>query len=232
MEIYEGIEIVDLCLFIKKHKTLVIGDLHLGFEESLNKQGVLIPRLQFAAVMKNLPKILEKTNPETVIITGDVKHEFGTISNQEWNNILKVFELIQKHSKELIVIKGNHDKILEPITEKRNIKILDEYKIGNVHFVHGDIIKDNLSEIIIMGHEHPAIKFAERPTQKYKCFIKGKYEDSILIVLPSFNIISEGTNIKDHRFLSPYLKKADIDNFEVYIIEDKPYYFGKLKDIE
>ena len=48
MEIAKGIEIIDLGLYIKKHKLLVFADFHIGYEESLNKQGVLIPRFQFS----------------------------------------------------------------------------------------------------------------------------------------------------------------------------------------
>src|SRR3989344_2637379 len=230
MEIYKNIKIEDLCLLID-NETLVVGDLHLGFEESLNKQGVLIPRIQFTEVMKRLSMLLKKLKPKKVIIVGDVKHEFGTISNQEWNNILKVFKLIKEYS-ELIIIKGNHDTILKPITEKENINILDEYWLNDIQFLHGDIIPKKLGKLIIMGHEHPAIKFKERPTEKFKCFLKGKYKTHELIVMPSFNFISLGSDITKNQLLSPFLKKADLNNFEVYVIEDKPYYFGKIKDLE
>ena len=230
MEIYKNIKIEDLCLLID-NETLVVGDLHLGFEESLNKQGILIPRIQFTEVMKRLSMLLKKLKPKKVIIVGDVKHEFGTISNQEWNNILKVFKLIKEYS-ELIIIKGNHDTILKPITEKENINILNEYWLNDIQFLHGDIIPKKLGKLIIMGHEHPAIKFKERPTEKFKCFLKGKYKTHELIVMPSFNFISLGSDITKNQLLSPFLKKADLNNFEVYVIEDKPYYFGKIKDLE
>ena len=230
MEIYKNIKIEDLCLLIE-NETLVVGDLHLGFEESLNKQGILIPRIQFTEVMKRLSMLLKKLKPKKVIIVGDVKHEFGTISNQEWNNILKVFKLIKEYS-ELIIIKGNHDTILKPITEKENINILNEYWLNDIQFLHGDIIPKKLGKLIIMGHEHPAIKFKERPTEKFKCFLKGKYKTHELIVMPSFNFISLGSDITKNQLLSPFLKKADLNNFEVYVIEDKPYYFGKIKDLE
>ena len=230
MEIYKNIKIEDLCLLIE-NETLVVGDLHLGFEESLNKQGILIPRIQFTEVMKRLSMLLKKLKPKKVIIVGDVKHEFGTISNQEWNNILKVFKLIKEYS-ELIIIKGNHDTILKPITEKENINILNEYWLNDIQFLHGDIIPKKLGKLIIMGHEHPAIKFKERPTEKFKCFLKGKYKTHELIVMPSFNFISLGSDITKNQLLSPFLKKADLNNFEVYVIEDKPYYFGKVKNLE
>jgi len=61
MEILKDIEIVDLGLFLKEEKILIIADLHIGYEESLNKQGVLLPRFQFADLIKRLKRILKHT---------------------------------------------------------------------------------------------------------------------------------------------------------------------------
>ena len=59
MEIQRGIEIIDLALYLKKEKILIISDLHLGYEEALNKQGYLIPRFQFEEIIKKLKSILK-----------------------------------------------------------------------------------------------------------------------------------------------------------------------------
>jgi len=37
MNILPGIKIIDLALYLEKQKTVIIGDLHLGYEEMLNK---------------------------------------------------------------------------------------------------------------------------------------------------------------------------------------------------
>ena len=81
MEIIKGIEICDLSLYLKGYKTLIIADLHLGYEESLNKKGVLVPRIQFKDTYERLNKILTSKKIETMIITGDLKHEFGVINS-------------------------------------------------------------------------------------------------------------------------------------------------------
>ncbi|MBI2107178.1 metallophosphoesterase [Candidatus Woesearchaeota archaeon] len=229
MEILKGIGINGLTLFIKESKTLVLGDLHLGFEESLNKQGVFIPRFQFQEILLILKKILNKLKPEKIIIVGDLKHEFGSISEQEWRHVLELIDFLSLRS-ELIIIKGNHDVKLSPITKKRNIKILPFYKQKEILFAHGDVIVKEDSKIIIIGHEHPAVSFRERSTQKYKCFLKGKYKKSVLIVMPSLNLVTEGSDITKGRFISPYLKQTK--NIEVYVNEDKTYRFGKLRDID
>jgi putative SbcD/Mre11-related phosphoesterase len=234
--IFEGIEIIDLALYLKKEKILVITDTHIGYEESLNKQGVMIPRTAFKETVQKLEKILKKTGKvEKIIINGDIKDEFGKISETEWRNTLKLIDFLLKHCKELILIKGNHDKILGPIAEKRNTKIADFFKINDILVIHGDKIpeKEVLKDVktIIIGHEHPAITIRDKArAEKYKCFLKGKYKKYNLIVQPSFNPLVEGSDILSEEQLSPFLKQ-DLGNFEVLIVADSIYNFGKLSKI-
>ena len=49
--------------------------------------------------------------------------------------------------------------------------------------------------------------------------------------MPSFNLIQQGTDVTNQKRLSPFLKK-DIKNFEEYIVEDKVYKFGKIKNFK
>ena len=101
MGFYKDIEIVDLCLYIKKYKTLIIADVHLGYEESLNQRGVLIPKIQFKDTYERIDNILKNKETETVVVTGDLKHEFGVINNTEWNNILKIIDLFLKNAQNM-----------------------------------------------------------------------------------------------------------------------------------
>lgn len=232
MNISKNIKIIDLALYLTKYKTLIISDSHIGYEEALNKQGVMVPRFQFTELLKRLEKIFAKVKPETIIINGDIKHEFGTISTQEWRHTLRLIDFFARHCKKLIMLKGNHDKVLGPIAEKRNITIADNIILGDTLITHGHklvkVLPRNIKTIII-GHEHPAVSFQERPGDKFKCFLKGKYKKAALIVMPSFNLVIEGSDITKEKLLSPFLK--DISNFECYIVEDKIYRFGKVKNL-
>lgn len=233
MRILQNIEIIDLALFFDC--TLVIADVHIGYEEALNKQGILVPRLQFDEIVKRIEGIfgiLKNKKIERIVVNGDLKHEFGAISEQEWRNTLKFLDLLAKHCNEIVLVKGNHDNILGPIAKKRNVNIVDSIGIGKVLVAHGDKIPVIKSyDIIIIGHEHPAISIKEGSRiETYKCFLKGKYKGKNLIVQPSFNPIIEGTNILRDEILSPLLQQ-NLDNFEVYVVEDKVYNFGKLKNL-
>lgn len=236
MEIYKGMDIINLCLYIKKHKTLVIADLHLGYEEAMSKKGILVPRVQFKEIYEKISDILKNLDIETVVITGDLKHEFGVISDTEWKNVLQIIDLFLKYCKKLVIIKGNHDVALPFITKKRDIELVNYYKIDDILICHGDEIIDNQdfkkSKIIIIGHEHPAIGLNDKTKhENFKCFLKGKFLNKTLIVLPSFNPLTIGTDVSRNRLLSPFLQQ-DLNNFEVYVVEkNKIYNFGKLKNI-
>ncbi|MBI2659155.1 metallophosphoesterase [Candidatus Woesearchaeota archaeon] len=232
MKILPNIEIIDLALYFKA--TLVIADIHIGYEEALNKQGILVPRLQFEEMIKRMEKVFGMLNNKKlkrIVVNGDLKHEFGTISEQEWRNTLKFIDLLAKHCKEVILIKGNHDTILGPIAKKRNVKVVDSLAVGKVLITHGNKVPGNIKsyDTLIIGHEHPAISIREGPrVEQFKCFLKGRYKGKNLIVQPSFNSMIEGTDLLRDKILSPFLHQ-NLDNFDVYIVEDKVYEFGKLK---
>ena len=230
MPIPQHFSFVDLALQYKD--TLIIGDLQLGYETVLHKQGVLIPTFQLKDIFKHLDYIFSKTTAKRVVINGDIKHEFGTISDQEWRETLQLFDYLLEKVEEVIVVKGNHDLVLGPIAKKRNLKIVDAYTLDDVTFLHGHVILPNLGKTIVIGHEHPAITFPERPGEKYKCFLVGKWKGHTLIVLPSFNPLTEGSDVTQGSFLSPFLKE-DMKHFTVYAVEDYTVFpFGKVKDLQ
>ena len=83
--------LIDKSLYFPEEKILVLGDLHIGYEEYLNEQGVFLPRLQFKEIMKDLEKVFKITGRvNEIIVLGDLKHEFGSISCQEWKEVREV----------------------------------------------------------------------------------------------------------------------------------------------
>jgi len=231
----KNLKIVDLGLYLKKEQILVIGDLHLGYEESLSRQGVLVPRFQLKETIKRLGDMLEKIKAKEIVITGDLKHEFGKILFTESRDTLEFLDFLLKKYK-VTIIKGNHDNVLSYIAQKRNIELKQYVKINDIFICHGDKLMGNIdffnSKTIIIGHEHPAVSVSKNSrNETFKCFLIGKYKDKELIVIPSFNILIEGSNVLREKILSPFLKKSKLDEFEVHVIADKVYDFGKLKNL-
>jgi putative SbcD/Mre11-related phosphoesterase len=234
MEISPGIEIIGPSLWFKKEKILIVGDFHLGYEEYLHQKGVLLPKQQAKQIHQQLQEILKKVNPKTIIINGDLKHEFGRVLRQEWKEVLILIDLLLKSCQELILIRGNHDMILGPIAEKRNIRVVQEYLVENTLIIHGDKLIEPPKDLkrIIIGHEHPAISLKDKSkTEKFKCFLKGTWNKKELIVMPSFNPLLEGTDIAKEQLLSPFLKS--ISDFQVMMIhEQEALNFGTVKKIQ
>jgi hypothetical protein len=232
-------EMIDLGILVKKN-TVIFSDFHIGYEEALNKKGILLPKFQFKEIINRLNKIFldlkkRKIKIEKVVINGDLKHEFGKISEQEWRETLRLLDFLLKHSKEIILVKGNHDNILGPIAEKRNVKIVEYFMVDNVLIVHGNKIPEKeiieRCNTIIIGHEHPAVSLRDDArNEKFKCFLKGRFKNNELVVMPSFCLATEGTDVLSENLLSPFLKQ-DISNFDAIIVADKVYDFGKLKNL-
>ena len=236
MKIFDDIELIDLAVYV--NKTLIVTDFHIGYEESLNKQGLMVPRFQFDEIMKRLEKIFSRLKGkkiDKIIVNGDLKHEFSTISDQEWRHTLKLLDFFEKHCNEIILIKGNHDTILGPIAKKRNIRVMDHFIINNILIIHGDVIPSKTLlkgvKTIIIGHEHPAVSVREGPrAELFKAFLVGKWKKYNLVVQPSFNLVTEGTDVLKEEVLSPFLK-GNLRNLNAIIVGDKLYNFGKIKDL-
>lgn len=231
MEKYElipGILAIGKSILIKKEKVMIIGDIHIGYEESLNNSGIFVPRNNFKEIFSEIQYLINRIKPKIVVINGDLKHEMGKISNQEWKEISELLNFLKSKAK-IILIKGNHDKIIEPIAKKQRIKFLREYKTKFVCITHGDSFIESDKKVIIIGHEHPAITLRENfKRESFKVFLKGKIKNKTLIVMPSFFNITEGNDFLNGEILSPYIKKGK--EFEVFVIGDKIYNFGKIKD--
>ncbi|MBI2046939.1 metallophosphoesterase [Candidatus Pacearchaeota archaeon] len=233
-EIFKGIEIKGKALWIAKEKILAVADLHIGYEQALNEQGILAPREMFKEIEKEIKGLL-KLKPKIIVINGDLKHEFGRISRQEWKDVSNILDFLKKHAKKIILIKGNHDTILKPISRQRGIDARNFYIKKDVCFIHGHKMfaecLDKKIKTLIMGHRHPAIILRDKAkSESYKCFLAGRWKGKRVIIMPSFFPLVEGSDISAD-FENKLAFNFNLKNFEVYAIGDKVYDFGKLKKV-
>jgi len=228
---------------------LVIGDLHIGYEERIASSGLL--RMQMKDIFDRLDKIFNKLKKEKIklkkiIIAGDLKHEFGEISESEWRDTLKFLNYIGEKCNEIILTRGNHDTIVGPIVNKGKVKLVDYWleNIGDksIGFLHGNKWFNELeaSNVLIMGHSHPAIVLKDDyKKEKYKCFLNGKWDKKECYIIPSFSSISYGHDMRNfedngHKGFS-VIPDKQIKKFNLMIYnekEDKVYDFGKLDGLK
>src|SRR3989344_741692 len=244
VEILPGVEIADLALYLRKENILVIGDVHLGYESAMAKQGVFMPRFQFRDTIERLERIFsllkqrkkaEGIKFEAVVVNGDLKHDFATITEQEWRDILKLRDFLLVQSEQVILVKGNHDIKLAPIARKRGIVLVESIAINDKFVCHGHVVPDSSgfkgAKIVIVGNEHPAVSFRDGArSELYKCFILGRWGKKKMVVMPSFNQITIGTDILKERFISPFMQQ-DLGSFDVFAVGDAAYHFGKVRGL-
>ncbi|RJQ22559.1 metallophosphoesterase [Candidatus Woesearchaeota archaeon] len=230
IELAPGVFAFGLCTYLPEVKTLIVCDLHLGFEESLSKKGVLVPRFQFRDIVARLELILSQVPVRRVILNGDVKHEFGTVSRQEWREVRRLVDFFGKKGIGVVAVKGNHDTIFGPLAKELAIREVPEFRHKDVLIVHGDEIPTRLAKVIVMGHEHPAVVIREgAKKEKFKCFVRTKFRSATVIVQPAFNPLTYGTDIAQGELLSPLL--VNLRNADVFVVDEESLRvlpFGKL----
>lgn len=92
-----GTSIIDLALKVEDY--LIISDLHLGYEQSLNAEGIMVPRFQYPLIVERLREIQRKSSCNKIIVNGDLKHEFGKITRQEWSETMKFLDFLGENFK-------------------------------------------------------------------------------------------------------------------------------------
>ena len=218
-------------------KILVVGDLHLGYEGALNETGILVTRKMFEEMISDLEKVFSRVGKvDKVVLLGDVKHVFGTVIKQEWEDVLSLFSFLEEKCEEIIIVKGNHDNILEPIVKKNGkVRLKDYFIMGSIVFLHGhrgfEEIWDDKVKTWIIGHVHPAVNLTDGvKVEKYKCFLQGRWKGKEVIIVPSFAEHSGGS---DPRFEGMSLAWAfNLKKFDVKVVSDlEVLNFGKLEKL-
>lgn len=222
-EILPGIEIVNSypAIYIEELSLIAVSDLQLGEELYLAEQGIFVPQLQLKEILKEFRGIFKKVKPKRLIINGDIKHEFGEASAQEWREVKELIDYLKKKVEEIILVRGNHDNYLLTIASKIGLKVFDPFYLFNkILFTHGHKLLEfpKEAETVIIGHEQPSILLTRGYDRvKVSCFLYGKMKDGRnLICLPAFSPLAAGVSvnlIEREELLSPILKeKTDFES--------------------
>ncbi len=231
-------------VFFPERGILAIGDLHIGYEQSLIESGILVPERQVMEIIGDLKKIIDEIKSrefqlKKIIFLGDIKHYF----NYEWKekfNFEKILDFLRQYVKDsdIILIKGNHDKF-----DFSGKKMKNYYFNSGIIFLHGhmsfpQVFEPRVSTIVI-GHLHPSVLLSDKidiKREKYKCFLHGFFNGKEIIIAPSFFGAIEGTPVNELGFsredfsIIPY---SELRNFEVHAISDgrEIFDFGKVKNL-
>lgn len=153
-----------------KERVLVIGDLHIGWEVTLARQGIHVPSQTFKMLLR-LEGLIERNHPTRLIMLGDVKHSITGTELEEWHDVPEFFERVLKLVPNVQVVVGNHDGNLEPLTPSKvellpssGTTIWEKYGLIHGHAWPTPLILG--CDTLILGHLHPAITL--RDARGYK----------------------------------------------------------------
>jgi putative SbcD/Mre11-related phosphoesterase len=217
VELLDGLPIA----YIRSLDALVLSDLHLGYESHMAKKGVFIPKANLKKILGELEVALRIKKARRIIVVGDIKNDFSTVGDDEFNELYEIIQLCKKKRVELTLIKGNHDNFIDRYKESFKIKVFsNEARIEGYLFFHGDKvpkITGNKPRMLISGHEHPSIGIVKSigRTEKLRCFLSGTYKGIDLLILPAISYFAVGSDINlqgKERLLSPIFRNIDVDS--------------------
>jgi len=205
-------------------KSLVITDLHIGFESELGRRKIIVGKnTTISQTTNEVNEIIEKENPDSLILLGDIKSNVQNITNNEWNDVPYFFKNINQNL-ETILVPGNHDGNIEKLIPK-NITLTSPNGIiiDDVLLTHGHAMpKSNFSNItkIIMGHIHPVFFDSDSLLNGERVWITMKLlKEKIfpqssgtieITIIPSFNKFFYSKQKKFYRkSISPIIHKID-----------------------
>ncbi len=222
------------CAYLPESETIAISDLHLGFEVYMESEGLFLPRLQMKLEIERIETILREYAPSTIIINGDVKHEFSRNTPQEWIEIKKLFDLLSSKAR-VIVVRGNHDNYILNIAGRFGIQVTRSTRKGGILFAHGDmLVEEKGGECTVIGHEHPALRVVDSVGAYTKFPVFLHLEDRKVLILPAFSPFALGTDVLSgfDGFMSPYLKDANPGRSTIYaMVEGTLSRLGTVEEV-
>ena len=207
---------------------LVIADLHIGYEKTLEERGYKIPSMR-KDFIERIKKLQKENKSRKLIILGDVKHTVPVATWDEKYEIPNFFKEMSGLFDRIIVIKGNHDGNIERMVHEKKVEIVPELILEDFAFTHGHRYPTEKAmecRTLVMGHIHPTFKIRDRTgtMHNYPCWVMGKIKKKKLekyknikcenvLIVPSFNQLTTG-----YKGLSGPLAKA-IKREAIYLLD-------------
>lgn len=230
-EVSPGVSVTnDRCLILDDGPTVVVGDLHLGYESSLESEGMFLPRINVGSVRNALNVILDEYEPERVVLLGDIKHDFRRSGYKAKEEVRDIIGLVSDAA-ETIVIRGNHDNFLQNILSDIGLNALDHYDIMGYRLEHGH--EDSGIRPVIIGHEHPSVRIRGETggNVKLQCYVVAKEG---VIVIPPFSPFASGNDLNrgGETPMAPALRGCDASEADIWAVSDMGLiHMGNLEDV-
>ncbi|MBN1167518.1 MAG: metallophosphoesterase [Methanospirillaceae archaeon] len=167
-------------------RILVFADIHMGIETDLAFSGIHIQSRGLERIEKIITCI-KKTEPDLVLLLGDIKHRITGTSRQEYHEIPVLFEQIRKYCR-LGVTPGNHDSGIAQFLQPDELYPSSGILLFGNGFMHGHTRPgpDLAGHLIIAGHHHPSLALRDEVgiALKTDCYLLAELDPVILGFCP------------------------------------------------
>lgn len=141
-------------------RTLVLADLHVGFEAFHQARGQGVPEVEARHLRALLARLVARHAPDRVVVAGDVKHGFRRTLGGERRALRGVLAALD--GPEVVLVEGNHDEGLAAATD-RDVVPTFAFEAGGSRIViaHGHApVPRPTGSWLVVGHEHPRVRLA------------------------------------------------------------------------
>jgi len=230
-----------------RKRVLVIADLHFGIESDLADHGWHFSS-RSADRLKKVCACIETTNPDLLLLLGDVKHSIPSTTRQEYSEIPGILSTL-RDLVPIRVMPGNHDVGIGRFLHKAELLHKEGAIIDGVGYIHGHTIPAPalLGHLIIAGHHHPMVSLHDEvgcslrapaylaaeldPAKLRHAEKKGTRRKTRVLFMPAFNEYAgfDILRITGHPF-SPLSRSIRIDRAEVFLTDGT--YVGPVSSLE
>ncbi len=170
-------------IYIPRHSSLVIGDVHIGKTTDMQREGIRIPDAVASRNIERLVELLLKVEARRCYFLGDLFH---ARTNREF----PLFEKLVKrfNSTEFILIKGNHEFMKDHVYEGMGLKVITDETLSGVMLRHHPITDE--VQPSISAHIHPKLRLRGRGRQTLVC--PAFVHQGSCLVIPAFGELTGG----------------------------------------
>ncbi len=168
----------------KKHKMLLLADMHLGKVNHFRKAGIPVPPKANDKNWETLVELVQITKPQRMVCIGDLFHSHY---NYDWELVGQFTRAFTQLSFELVT--GNHDILTNHQYSRSKIILHGEgLRVDSFLFSHFPLEESLPGIYTISGHIHPGIQLSGRGKQKLMlpCFCFGELQG----YLPAFGMFT------------------------------------------
>jgi metallophosphoesterase superfamily enzyme len=144
-----------------EERLLVVADLHFGIEADLAAHGLHF-KSRSEARLERILQILDRADPDALVLLGDIKHSIPSVTRQEYYELPTILRTLRERIP-LKIFLGNHDIGIERYLEPGEIQPKDGAILDGVGYLHGHMvpIPSLAGHLIVIGHHHPLLSLRD-----------------------------------------------------------------------